>query len=262
MKKGLVYLLSVFMVLSLIGCSNNKETKKSLDPETIYEDAAKKTADLKDMDGTATMKMVMSQGEETMDISMNMDIKMTGINTEDMKYICDTKMSMLGTDLDMKMFYTDGYYYIESLGQKMKYPMDYSAMLDKVNESTMQATDLSKYMKEIKATQEGDNTVVTFQLDGEKMKEYIKDIMSDLGTGIDSGLYSGIEGNVETTINKDGYFSDVKMSLVLDMNIEGQAMKMNMDMDMVYNNPGKAVKAIELPDLEGYTEIDPSELNQ
>lgn len=262
MKKSLVYLLSVLMVLSLIGCSKSKETKKSLDPATIYEDAVKKTADLKDMDGTTTMKMVMSQGDETMDISMNMDIKMTGINTEDMKYLCDSKMSMLGMDLDMKMFYTDGYYYIESLGQKMKYPMDYSAVLDKVNESTMQTTDLSKYMKEIKATQEGDNTIVTFQLDGEKMKEYIKDIMSDFGNGIDSSLYSGIEGNVETTINKDGYFSAVKMSLVLDMNIEGQVMKMNMDVDMVYNNPGKAVKAIELPDLEGYTEVDPSELNQ
>lgn len=262
MKKRLMFLLGFLMILSLVGCSNNKETKKSLDPATIYEDAAKKMADLKDMDGTATMKMVMSQGEETMDISMDMDIKMTGINTKDMKYLCDTKMSMLGVDLDMKMFYTDGYYYIESLGQKMKYPMDYSAMLDKVNESTMQTTDLSKYMKEIKATQEGNNTIVTFKLDGEKMKEYIQDIMSDLGTGIDSSLYSGIEGNVETTINKDGYFSSVKMDLVLDMNIEGQAMKMNMDMDMVYNNPGKAVKAIELPDLEGYTEIDPSELNQ
>lgn len=261
MKKRLILLFGLLMILSLVGCSRAKETKMNLDPETIYEDAVKKTAELKDIDGTATMKMVMSQGEETMDISMDMDIKMTGINTEDMKYLCDTKMSMLDTDFDMKMFYTDGYYYIESFGQKMKYPMDYSAMLDKVNESTMQTTDLSKYMKDIKATQEDDNTIITFQLDGEKMTEYIQGIMSDLGTGIDSGLYSGIEGNVETTINKDGYLSAVKMSLILDMNIEGQAMKMNMDMDMVYNHPGKEVKAIELPDLKGYTEVDPSEFN-
>lgn len=261
MKKRLILLFGLLMILSLVGCSRAKETKKNLDPETIYEDAVKKTAELKDIDGTATMKMVMSQGEEAMDVSMDMDIKMTGINTEDMKYLCDTKMSMLDTDFDMKMYYTDGYYYIESFGQKMKYPMDYSAMLDKVNESTMQTTDLSKYMKDIKATQEDDNTIITFQLDGEKMTEYIQGIMSDLGTGIDSGLYSGIEGNVETTINKDGYLSAVKMSLILDMNIEGQAMKMNMDMDMVYNNPGKEVKAIELPDLKGYTEVDSSEFN-
>lgn len=261
MKKRLIYLFGLLMILSIGGCSKAKVTKMSLDPETIYKDASKKMADLKDMAGTATMKMVLSQGEETMDISMNMDIKMTEINTKDMKYLCDTKMSMLDTDLDMKMFYTDGYYYVETLGQKMKYSMDYSAMLNKVNRSTMQTTDLTKYMKDIKATQEDDTTIVTFKLDGEKMTEYIQGIMSALGTGIDSGVYSGIEGNVETTINKDGYFSEVKMDLILDMNIEGQAMKMNMDMNMVYNNPGKEVKEIKLPDLEGYTEVDPSELN-
>lgn len=261
MKKRLVFLLSLLMVLGLMGCTKSKETKKSIDPATIYEDAAKKMADLEDMDATAKMKMAMTQGEETMDISMDMNIKMVGANTEDMKYLCDTKMSMLGMDLDMKMFYTDGYYYVETFGQKIKYPMDYSAILDKVNENTMQTGDLSKYMKDIKATQEGDNTIVTFKLDGEKMTEYIQGIMSDLGTGIDSGLYSGIEGNVETTINKDGYFSAVKMSLVLDMDVEGQAMKMKMDMDMAYNHPGKEVKDIKLPNLEGYTEVDPSELN-
>lgn len=257
MKKRLVLLLSLLMVLSLTGCSKTKEMNKSIDPATIYEDAAKKMADLKDLDATVTMRMVIPQGEETMNISMDMNMKMTGANTKDMKYLSNAKMSMLGMDLDMKMFYTDGYYYIETFGQKMKYAIDYSAMLDKVNESTMQTSDLSKYMKEIKATQQGDNTIVTFTLDGEKMTEYIQDIMTELGVGLDGALYSGIEGNVETTINKEGYFSAVKMSLALDMDVEDQVVKMNMDMDMVYNNPGKAVKAIELPDLEGYTEVDP-----
>lgn len=260
MKKRIVFLLSLLMVLSLMGCSKSKETEKSVDPAIMYEDAAKKMADLKDMDAKANLKMTMSQGEETMDMSMDMDIKMTGAGTDDMKYLADTKLTMFGMDLDMKMFYTDGYYYIETFGQKMKYAMDYSDMLDKVNESTMQTGDLSKYMKDIKATKEGDKTIVTFKLDGEKMTEYIKNMLEDLGTDIDSGSYSGIEGNVETTINKEGYFSAVKMSLVLDMDVEGQAMKMNIDMDMVYRNPGKPVEAIELPDVGGYTEVDPSEV--
>lgn len=258
MKKRLIILLSLLMILSLVGCSKSKETEKSVDPAIIYEDAAKKMADLKDMDATATMKMTVSQGEESMDTSMDMGFKMTGANTEDMRYLCSTKISMLDVDLDMTMFYADGYYYLETLGQKIKTAMDYSTMLDKVNDSTMQTSDLSEYMKDIKATEEGDNTIVTFQLDGEKMTEYIQDTMTDLGIALDSSSYSGIEGNVETTINKDGYFSAVKMNLVLDMEVEGQAMKMNMDMDMDYNNPGKAVESIEIPDLEGYTEVDPS----
>lgn len=51
MKKRLILLFGLLMILSLVGCSRAKETKKNLDPETIYEDAAKKTAELKDMDG-------------------------------------------------------------------------------------------------------------------------------------------------------------------------------------------------------------------
>ncbi|WP_455718634.1 DUF6612 family protein [Anaerosporobacter sp.] len=259
MKKRLVFLLSLILVFSLIGCSKGNDSK-STDPATIYENASKKTSELKDMDATAKMKMVMTQNEENMDISMDMDIKATDFGTEDMKYLCNYKMSMLGMDLDMSMFYTDGYYYVDSFGQKMKAAMDYSEVLETINGSTMQTNELSKYMKDVKTTKDGDNTVITFQLDGDKMTEYIKDMMTDLGTATEGQSFSGIEGDVETTINKDGYFTAVKMNLTLDMEVEGETAKMNMEMDMTYNNPGQEIEEIEVPDLEGYTEVDSSEL--
>lgn len=260
MKKRLVYLLSLLMVLSLIGCSKS-DSKKSTDPSTIYEDASKKTSELKDMTATASMKIKMTQDDDGMDIGMDMDIKMTDYNTDDMKYLCNAKVSMLGMDLDMNMFYKDGYYYMETFGQKMKAAMNYSEVLDKIDSSTMKTDELYKYMKDIKATEKGDNTIIAFQLDGEKMSQYIKDMMSGLGTDTEDETFSGIEGNVESTVNKDGYLSAVKMNLVLDMEVDGEKGKMNMEMNIAYDNPGKAVEPIEFPDLEGYTEVDPSELN-
>lgn len=260
MKKRLVYLLCLLMVLSLVGCTKGNGSKSS-DPATIYEEASKKTSELKDMAGKASIKMKMSQNDQDMDITMDMDMKITDSNTKDMKYLCDAKMSMLGMDLDMTMFYTDGYYYVDTFGQKMKCAMDYSEMLEKANGTTIKTDELAKYMKDIKSKKDGDNTIITFQLDGEKMTQFIQDMMTGFGTATEGETFSGIDGNIEATINKDGYFSAVKMNLVLDMEIEGESGKMNMEMDMTYDNPGKSVEDIEIPDLAGYTEVDPSEMN-
>lgn len=259
MKKRLVYLLSLLMVLSLVGCTKGNGSNSS-DPATMYENASKKTSALKDMAAKANIKMKMTQNDEAMDIGMDMDIKITDSNTKDMKYLCDAKMSMFGMDLDMTMFYTDGYYYVDTMGQKTKCVMDYSDMLEKVNGSTIKTDELAKYMKDIKAKKDGDNTIITFQLNGEKMSQYIKDMMSGLGTDTEGETFSGIDGSIDATINKDGYFSAVKMNLVLDMAIDGESAKMEMEMDMTYDNPGKSVEGIEIPDLAGYTEVDPSEM--
>ena len=91
-----------------------------------------------------------------------MDIQMTGVNTEDMRYLATGKTSMAGQDIDMSMYYEGGYYYMETMGQKIKYAMDLNQLMEQVKQSTEGANMESSYMKEITAKKDGENQRLTF----------------------------------------------------------------------------------------------------
>lgn len=254
MKKFLAIVLSTAMVLSLAACGGGKDAR------TIYDEATKKTGELKDMDITTTVDMVMSQGEETLDMSTSMDIQMTGVNTEDMKYLAAGKTSMAGQDIDMTMYYEGGYYYMETMGQKIKYAMDLNQLMEQVKQSTEGANMESSYMKEITAKKDGDNQVLTFTADAEKMDAYVQDIMSSMGgiTGGTEGITYKIKSSSgEAVVNKDGYFTTMKVKMTMDMEMQGETITMDMDTEATYRNPGQAV-TVTAPNLDGYQEVDPA----
>lgn len=254
MKKGIAFLLGAAMVLSLAGCGGGKDAK------TIYDEASKKTSELKEMEITTNVDMTMVQGEESIAMNTAMDILMTGANTEEMKYLATGKTSMDGQDIDVSMYYADGYYYMESMGQKIKYAMDLNQLMEQVKQSTEGANMESSYMKEITAKKDGDNQVLTFTADAEKMDAYVQDVMSSMGSaaaGMEGVSYKIKAASGEAVVNKDGYFTDVKMKMSMDMEAQGQTISVEMDTSSAYKNPGQAVTITE-PDLEGYQEIDPA----
>lgn len=251
MKKCLTFLLTAAMVLSLAGCGGGKDAK------TIYDEASKKTSELTSMDMTSVINMQMTQGEETIDMKMDLDMKIADMNTENMKYLAEGTTSVMGQDMDVSMYYENGYYYVESMGQKIKYAMDLNAIMEQVKQSTEGADVQSEYLKEITAKKDGDNQVLTFTVDAEKMDAYVNDILGEMGTDMQGMTYTIKDASGEAVVNKEGYFSSEKIKMTLEMTVEGETMTMVMDTDCTYNNPGQTVE-VTAPDLEGYTEIDPS----
>ena len=254
MKKVLALLLSAAMVLSMAGCGGGKDAR------TIYDEASKKTSELKDMDLTTNVAMTMSQGDQTIDVTTAMDIQMTGANTEDMRYLATGKTSMAGQDIYMSMYYEGGYYYMETMGQKIKYAMDLNQLMEQVKQSTEGANMESSYMKEITAKKDGENQRLTFTADAEKMDAYVQDIMSSMGTaaaGMEGVTYKIKEASGEAVVNKDGYFSSMKIKMLMDMEVQGETISIDMDTDAVYRNPGQVV-TLAAPSLDGYQEVDPA----
>ncbi len=83
MKKVSAVLLAMAMVLSLASCGSKQ------DPKEIYDAAVKKSQELTSMDVDYEMDMVMSQGDDKMDVSTSMNMKMDGLNTEGMRYLAE-----------------------------------------------------------------------------------------------------------------------------------------------------------------------------
>ena len=92
------------LAFSVAGCAKK-------DPRELYTEAVKKNQELSGMDMTSVMKMTMTQGEQSVDISMDIGIQMADINTDKMKYVAKGTTSLMGQDIETSMFYTDGYYY-------------------------------------------------------------------------------------------------------------------------------------------------------
>lgn len=249
MKKCLMLFLTLATVLSLAACKGEK------DPKVLYDEASKKTSELASMDVTSVVNMQMTQGENTTDIKMDLDMKMADINTENMRYLAQGTTSLMGQSIEILMYYENGYYYMDSMGQKVKYAMDLNSMMDQIKQSTEGASVNSSYLKEITAKKDGNNQILTFTVDAEKMDAYVQDLMGQLGTNMEGVTYTIKEASGEATVNKDGYFTNSKIKMSLEMNAQDQTVAMVMDTDSTYNNPGQTVE-VTAPDLEGYTEID------
>lgn len=240
-------LLACAGVVTMTGCGKK-------DPFTVYSDAAKKMAELSSMEMTYDIDMTLELAGESMDMTTSSTAKMSGMNTDDMKINMAMKVGAQGQEMDMNVYYTDGYYYTDSMGTKMKYLMDLEQAQKELASTGLQ-TDMKKEdFKEISL----EDQVLTFTIDGEKMSSLVDTAMSSL-QGLVQGTDASIDiGDVKGTasVNKDGYFEANTMTVPLTMDIMGTEMKINMDMDYTYVNPGKEV-TVELPDdLADYQEID------
>lgn len=249
MKKCLTLLLAAAMALSLAACGSAK------DPKAIYDDAAKKTSELTSMDVDSVVNMQMVQEENTTDIKMNLNMKMAGINTENLKYQAQGTTDIGGQSIDISMYYENGYYYMNSMGQKIKYAMDLDAMMKQIKQTTEGGSMDSSYMQDITAKKENGNQILTFTVDAEKMDAYLQEIMGQMGTDLEGVAYTIKETSGEATVNKDGYFVNSKIKMSFEMNSQGETISMVMDTDSTYNNPGQDVE-VTAPDLEGYTQVD------
>lgn len=257
MKKLFAVLLSAAMLVSMAGCGAGTDGK------ALYDEATKKNAELTSMDFTYHVDMVMKQGDQSMDMSTDMDMKMDGINTDSMRMISEGTTSTAGQNVDTFMYYENGYCYMETGGQKFKYAMAIEEMSKAALQSVGGANMESSYMQKVEVKKDGDNQVLTFVGDASKMDEYVQTMMGamgTMGTGMEGLSYTIKEVSGEATVNSDGYISSMKMKMVIEMTMQGETVSVDMDITGDYHNLGQPVEITAPADLDSYQEIDASQL--
>ena len=73
-------------------------------------------------------KDVIPDGQMKVDMAMHAEMDMQ--DTADIKYLAQVASSILGQDSYSQVFYTDGYYYVDANGVKLKYPMPSTCKTD------------------------------------------------------------------------------------------------------------------------------------
>lgn len=273
MRKGFAALLFAGAVFSLSACGGQDaqtttaaQTEAAteavkLDPKEVYSEAMKKNAELKSMDVTLGMAMDMTFGEESLNMNMEMDMKADGYETDDIKYLMTSTTSADGEEIEMTMFYTDGYFYMDALGQKMKYAMSAEDISEQAGASTSGMEVDVDWLSDIALTEQGEDKLITFVGDPELMASYVEELLASSGTGMDGMEMTVKSVTGECLVGPDGYFKTENLVMEIEFAVEEETAAMEMDMSLTYNNPGEPV-TIELPSTDGFTEIDASMLQQ
>lgn len=252
MKRFFTIILCGIMACSMAACAK-KQT-----PQEIYDMAQKKNSELSSMEMTANSTVNMKQKDLEMTQSVNSEIKIDNLNTEKMRYFMTGTTTVAGQTLDMTMFYTDGYYYMETAGQKIKVAMD----LDEMTKQMQQNTNISQFSSadflELTEAQSGNDHVLTYKVDPAKMTDLMESIYKTMG--VDESLGGNIkieEMSGEATVNNKGYYTAMKTYMKLKMTVQGETIYMDLTADSVVKNPGQAVE-VTLPSTDGFTEMDAS----
>lgn len=254
MKRLMTALLAAVMTVTMAGTALAAE-----DPAALLERVTQKANELDSMDCDLGVHavMVMQDPEMDLDLSLNLDMmmnmKMDQIKSGNLRYKADMAMEFLGQTEYATVFYKDGYYYMDSNGEKIKYPMDLNSMIASVEQTTAAADLAPSLMKSLSVREEGENRVLSYVADPAKMNAYVQDALKPLLGSMDVGMIiRKVKG--EYVINKDDYYTSMNMYMVMDMSSYGETLRIIMLLEGNFNNPGQPVN-LELPSTDGYSDL-------
>lgn len=254
MKRLMTALLAAVMTVTMAGTALAAE-----DPAALLERVTQKANELDSMDCDLGVHavMVMQDPEMDLDLSLNLDMmmnmKMDQIKSGNLRYKADMAMEFLGQTEYATVFYKDGYYYMDSNGEKIKYPMDLNSMIASVEQTTAAADLAPSLMKSLSVREEGENRVLSYVADPAKMNAYVQDALKPLLGSMDVGMIIR-EVKGEYVINKDDYYTSMNMYMVMDMSSYGETLRIIMLLEGNFNNPGQPVN-LELPSTDGYSAL-------
>ncbi len=116
MKKLPALLMSGFLVLSLASCQS-----PSQNPAEAYKAACEKTPTLTATDYDATIAAQVEASGMSMNIDMDIGMKLDMKDKQNPKMALDLSTSLFGQSVEGSLVCTDGTCYISSMGEKSKF---------------------------------------------------------------------------------------------------------------------------------------------
>lgn len=255
MKKLMTALLATVMALSMTATAFAAE-----DPAALLDRVTQKASELDSMDCDMGVHavLVIPNPQTKKDLKVNLDMlmkmKMDQIKSGNPRYKAEMAMEFLNESKYATVFYKDGYYYMDSDGEKIKYPMDLSSVIKSVDQTTAAAELTSSMMKSLAVREEGENRILSYVVDPAKMNVYVDEAIGALLDDTDV-VIAIREVKGEYVINKDDYYTSMNMNMTMDISVYGETVRVIMLLEGTVNNPGQPV-TIDFPSTNGYLDRD------
>lgn len=267
MKKLLNVLVITGLLVSLVGCGSNEKPQEPAGPTAmeVYSATLKKQSEAIAMDANMNMDMKMSVADEVLTMNMAMDLQTTNSNSESIQMamkssITSPELAETGTpSMDMNIYYSDGYYYMDMMEMKLKYPLPLDEIQNQVNSSTEMFSYDENSITELNIKEVGDNYKLSFSLNEEEINSLIQQSLAQSGIGEVSFEIVTSEVSGTMLVTKEYELIEEKLIMVVDISVEDEVITMEMNLTMKINGLNDEVQ-VTLPNFDEYMEIDPAQL--
>lgn len=249
MKKTKILLVLMCVLLVISACTPGMYQ--------MYRTAYEKTESLNQIEADITAYIATTTQGRTTGINMIGHTKQGYTSEDDYKAIMQFVIHIAGTDqrTTMNTYYSDGYMYVDYMGQKKKMAQS----LEKVM-TNAQGVEILNFKEDAVISQSSekvsDGTQLTYKLDGTKVTDAIKAVAGNMFELLNLGEDISFEiGNVEETllINQNGYVVKQNTKMKVNLELQGQTVSADYNIDMTIKNPGQSV-TFTFPDLSQYQE--------
>lgn len=234
------------------GGSSGSPQAASKEDLRLFADAVSKMRKLTSVEVQTSLNLCIELDGQTTGMLLSSQIKGEDLGRSTMKYTMSNHMEATEETWDVNLFYTDGYLYTNTGGEKTKFPSNQANIME-VFDSTTNSDWLSRSdsFKDMKVSEDRrGNRIFTFVCDLENAGSSVNDLYTGLGLDAAADM-KPLNGTV--CVNAAGYITHQSLDMNVDIGSSGRTASVFMKMDIMYVNPGKAVK-ITLPSTAGYQE--------
>lgn len=271
MKKKLQiisWIIGLVMLCSLISCG---------EPTTfeIVNDAIIKTQQLDSMQATTELNMDMKMNlfgiKVPMEIPIKMDIKASGLQSENPVMNMGMSFEIIGQEIAMDAYLEGEYLYMDVLGERAKVKAaDMGSMYDARAqiEGTLQQIP-EELLTDIVAHEKSDGSkAVELTVPAEQLQTLYGELLGAVqGTAAEGSPVSDLvisDAEVEVIIDAEGYVSLYALTFELEMTVgegdEAVDCEVEVEMKVTYKNPGQPVTVTPPEGYQDYPEVDADEV--
>lgn len=234
------------MTVLALGCPG-MEASAAIDDAKVaaaYDEAANIQGNLDGID-VVVKETTMIPGQKDQS-GKTVRMKVSGLQSEhDLK----AAITVTTEEGDRTQYYTDGYYYTDQSGEKVKYKMDQAQMLELLNYEVYLNFDSGR-LDTLTMSKKGDNAVYSFSATQETVGSYADQILEGVLEEHQMEIVT-IQGSMETT--KENEIANRQLQTVYMVQAEGRKQACIIDSQAEFKNPGAKV-TVEIPELKNYHE--------
>lgn len=257
--------LLALTISALLLCPMTSFAAQTEEAKAVYQEMMAKTQTLNEMNAYYDMTVKMTGDMfkdiemDSLDMRIEMNTRMHNLtNPSALQFQAFSRVSMpslMTQPMEFSMYYTDGYYYMDMLGQKVKTPMPLNQAMEEVTSTSQMFDNSLEDFTDLTLRTEGENRILSYTMDAGKLNDQM---MAILGAPGMSSMYQGISFNVsnirgEYIVNPEGYYTKANILMDMSMTMEGETINMAIVADVGVADPGQPV-AITLPNPAEYTE--------
>lgn len=234
------------------------------DAVAVYQEMEAKSAEMTDINAYYDFRVDISDETQKTGGRLEMNLKANNMTVPEamkcnmyMRLTLDAAENTEPAVITGNIFMADGMYYVDLLGQKIKYEMPFADMIRNV-QSTMGAMDTSlDYMENMTLRTEGEDRIIAFTMNEGAMNDLVQSVlgMSGMPAGQEDMKMTYRDVSGEYIVNQEGYYIKARTKMAIDVESGGEKMTIFIDGDVGIADPGQPV-SVPAPNPEEYQLID------